>query len=272
MHLSISVGARMANEATGELKDSLGKSCPLESALNYLTAQMFLIHFRLDQKDRKTMMRDLYKKTLEQDIDLDGKSIHEGAQKVFYHNLSHSNRKSVDDEGGVGSVLQSHNSFRDKGFKEIFGWINVFPVLNYLYIEEGANGNDCGTVTSSPHTQYGNDINSFFRDMNNENSVYWKPIIGGAESLLKKLFRINKTFYVMEPPDTRPLYSMTLGFYKEPDKALYYGLYAELEYKKTHQLFGLPGRDVVFKGSAFAKAFGGRFGPPPWKRHTDPSL
>ena len=54
----------LADAITNRLQTEVTATCPLEGALNWFMAQTFLTHFRLDQKDRKTMLREIYKKTL----------------------------------------------------------------------------------------------------------------------------------------------------------------------------------------------------------------
>lgn len=256
--------AGKANNAMKELKDSLAKSCPLESALNYLTAQLFLIHFRLDQKDRKTMMRQLYEKTLKVNKDLEGASIEEGAKKVFFHNLSGEDRaslrkgnKGMVKEQGIDQVLKNYNSFETKSFKDIFKHVNVFPVLNYLYIKK-VGQSSCGEFLIYPHTHYPNNFDGFYSDLSSDNRSPWTHIIdSNAKTFLKQFFDLNNKIPPPENPQ-QPLQTMTLGFYKNLGTELYYGLYAEMKYNR--QLFGLPESNVVFKASAFAKPFGGRFG------------
>ena len=256
-----------ATNALRALEQKMQRSCPVEKALNYLTAQLFLTQARLDQKDRKVMMEELYKKTLFDDKDLDGAPIYEGVKKVFYHNLSESNRESVgpnvDDASRV--LRDPHNSFSQQDFGQIFHWINTAPTLNYLHIGGGAS--DCSNYTIYPHTHYGGsnsatNLASFFRDLKSGNSNPWASFIQGqVQNQMEKLFLINNRSQITED-SSNPLATMTLGFYKDPNKQLYYGLYADMEYQKAHQLFGLWG-DVRFKASSFAKPFGGRFGPDP---------
>ena len=261
--------AQQAMDAIRNLQNSMQQSCPLERALNYLTAQLFLTHARLDQKDRKTMIKQLYKKTLFSNYELadePNKSIEEGVKKVFYHNLSESNRSSVQSSGGVGNVLKQHNSFEGKDFGDIFDWINVYPILNYLYIDGLNNsiGSGCTTFKISPHMRYNGfpaDLGSFFDNLTDGSSNPWVSFISPNIGIMKTLFKINNKYIIDEDP-INPLATMTLGFYKRDNTELYYGLYADMEYQKAHQLFGLWG-GVKFKASSFAKPFGGRFGPRP---------
>ena len=84
-----------ANFGTSQLQQEITASCPREGALNWLMAQIFLTHFRLDQADRKTMLRKIYELSLKEGKDLDGQSIFEGAKKVFFNNLTEANRENV---------------------------------------------------------------------------------------------------------------------------------------------------------------------------------
>ena len=90
---SMTVLVGTATDITNKLRYDANWTCPMEGGLNWLMTQIFLTHFRLDQGDRKTMLREIYKKTLQEGKDLDGKSIFEGAKKVFLKNLTEANKK-----------------------------------------------------------------------------------------------------------------------------------------------------------------------------------
>ena len=264
--------AHIAREAVDNLITQVGQSCPLEGALNWLTVQLFLTHFRLDQKDRKVMIKEIYKKTLNQGNDLDGRLIFEGVKKVFYGNLSKANRDNVKELPNYG--LQEYQSFQEKPFTDLFGELHVRPILNYLDV----TGQD-GSCTPKPRPHF----------LLENNSTVTKPRLisfintrfGSGSHPMPELF--NRLAQSIETPasfmfnmgfsedEEDPLASLTLSFYKDPKKTLYYGLSTKFDYKPKHQIFSLNlGSRIEFRGSAFAKAFGGSFGPQP--EQSDPFI
>lgn len=264
--------AHIAEGAVAELINKADRSCQKEGALNWLTVQLFLTHFRLDQKDRKVMIKEIYSKTLKEGKDLDGKDILEGAEKVFFGNLTKANQENVRDLDGYG--LTEYSSFENKNFNTVFGELYVRPILNYLYSgAEAQSYADC-KASLTPH---------FFIDGGNQMIKNKSQIMRFLNKRLKdwglfealeepalKLFPFNMWFFD-EKQNPNPLVSLTLSFFKKPDQILYYGLTTEFEYKGENQIFSLNlSSGIKFKGSAFAKAFGGSFGPQP-KQH-DPLI
>ncbi len=255
---------RAAIQATLTLQSEVETSCPKEGALNGLMTQFFLTHFRLDQKDRKQMMRAIYKKSLKDGKDLDGKSIFGGAKKVFYNNLSQANKSSVDVLPHYG--LKSFNSFEGKEFDGFFGEFEVRPVLQFLTNkDDGSNSRTkCDAKIIQHHDLLDQQsqtpiIDSFIDRLSNHPL---KSPLRRHKPRLFGWFKINTTGFFYRGND--PFRKLILGFFKKPKKILYYGLKGEFTYKS--RVFALNSPGVKFKASAFAKAFGGRFGPQP-KQH-----
>ena len=213
-------------------RDRVGDNCENETGTSSLITQIFLTHFRLDQKDRKIMIQAIYNKTLKLGRDLDGNSIDAGAEKVFRKNLTYTNRKNY-------NPPTFYNSFNGKDFKEFLKPLNIFPILQYLEI--GGKGNNC-TGTVKDHTSPADDgglFSEFYREFN----TYFR-------------YNENRRF----TPDNH-FGILTLGYKKNADLTLYYGAKAEFPYSNVLQLFS-PGTSVfVLKSSSFAKPFGGRIGP-----------
>ena len=261
-----------ATQSVKDLQKELQASCPLEGALNALTAQFFLTHFRLDQKDRKIMMWKIYEETLEKGRDLNGQDIFEGVKKVFYLNLTHANRENVKNLSNYG--LNEHNDFEGKDFFEIFGVFHVHPILQYSFSKYGTGGAYCEYRQNNTHSsdQYGFDYNNVIGYLRYANGTTWHVFHElltdpSQQPRLRRLFNLNKHYPYYGHVETKSgaLEVATLGFYKRSsDNVLYYGLRGEFPYRQRHQIFSLNwGGTIQFKGSAFAKPFGGKFGPQP---------
>ena len=256
----------LASAAVEELKRATGKSTPLEGALNWLTVQLFLTQFRLDQKDRKIMLKEIYKKTLKEGKDLDGEDIFEGTKKVFYHNLTAGNKKNVESQG-KDYGLQEYNSFENKDFNEVFGELFVRPILNYLDAPDGTI-----QTYKIPHILI-NTTDSNYDTVTEETLIdFINRRFDTMPSLRKRLVNeaidlISYNMWFTENND--PMASLTLSFYKKTEQTLYYAIATEFDYKSENQIFSLR-TSIPFKGSAFAKAFGGFFGPQP--EQSDPFI
>ena len=264
--------ANIAVDAVFNLIDKANVSCPEEGALNWLTVQLFLTHFRLDQKDRKVMIKEIYERTLKVGKDLDGEDIFEGTKKVFKENLTKANQENVENLSNYG--LQEFQSFKDEDFEDVFEELHVRPVLHYLDARESGSVNiaNCPAVLT-PHLNIvigttlfsqpdGAKIQEFIRDRLNNFSGLAGKLLGASS-----LFTYNSYFF----DNKNPLAMLTVSFFKKHEKTLYYGLSTEFDYKPENQIFSLNlSSGIRFKGSSFAKAFGGSFGPQP--EQSDPFI
>ncbi len=226
---------RQAAKRQKELKDNIEDICANQQGLSWLMTQMFVSHFRVDQKDRKSMIQAIYNETLKKGKDLDGHVIAGGVEKVLRKNLNYTNL-------GNYKTPIFFNSFQNKNFKDFLKPLNIFPILSYMDLNEHCSGR------SHPH-------------IHNEN-----PSVTMADSY-KNLFQYNYGFS-SDPYD--PLATLTLGYKKNPELTLYYGLKAEFSYNSLVQLFSPdPSKPLLLKASSFAKPFGGRIGP---DERADPIL
>ena len=116
-----------------ESRLAIANTCSSQSDLSWLMTQVFLSHFRLDQKDRKIMMQAIYDKTLKQGRDLDGNLINGGAEKVFKKNLTHNNLKNYNQP-------VFFNSLENKSFREFLNPLNLFSFLQYMHLEGTCSG------------------------------------------------------------------------------------------------------------------------------------
>ena len=258
--------AMLAKRGVDYLQNEINKSCPAEGALNWLMTQFFLTHFRLDQKDRKIMIEELYNKTLKEGKDLDGENIFEGAKKVFCGNLSQANRKNAQQlcQPGSEEGWNIFNSFDDIEFKEVFKKLNVWPVLQFIK-DKSIHDNACNVERELHYNFNFNSARQILDKSEHSLHQYLTPEVGN-------LFKLNSRGYFHQAhvaPD--PLRELTLAFFKDKEQTLYYGLKAEYKYLSQNQVFSLSlSPPITFKASAFAKAFGGNFGPQP--EQSDPLI
>ena len=256
--------AQIAFRGVQNLMPLAAGNCRMESVLNWFMAQMFLTHFRLDQKDRKVMMANIYDKTLKEGKDLDGEDIFKGAKNVFSKNLSSANKKGA---GPDPYGLVEFNSFGDEEFKIIFEYLNVWPILHYLKTDgsDYSSSSGCKDAKIRPHYKYGPDD---WRD-DVKPALSGHPLEQHINRRVEHLFNQNMgNGYVTEEEPNNPLKGLTMGFLKNENKILYYGLKANIRYKSN--IFSLGLTSINFKASAFAKAFGGQFGPQ--KNESDPFI
>ena len=270
-----------------DLADTLAAKCRYEGIYNWLTTQMFLGHFRLDQKDRKSMIREIYNRTLQIGRDLDGNLIRDGALKTFEKNLTYTNRKNFPKD--KHNLLVTFNSPESKTFKDFFKAIEVYPVLEYLDFptlpDHSIVNSDSGNCGQSKRVTHFNLP---------KRAPYPPPFTNSYKSFMdawKWLFALStRAGTVITPPpppsdpplvfvkdvNKGPLVPMALGYERNlpGDGVFYYGLSVTLEYSTAYPLFfpGLAGGGLKLKASAFAKPFGGRMGPNYSQGEEDPLI
>ena len=250
------------------LQHEADRSCKSEGALNWLMAQLFLTHFRLDQKDRKLMMEAIYNKTLKKSADLDGtfiieSAIEKGVEETVRKNLTFVNNASFN-----SNTLNHFNSFKNKTFEQIFEPLKTFPVLMYLAPTKtvaSSSGTNCNEPDVRPHfvlpdalrTHLGSGRGANHRILTDE------PDLGDD---VRRLIETKWPFFLLNnksvAPSANKAAALVWSYHRNPDYQLYYGLSGKLKQisGEAPQLF-TPGIDPVLKGSAFAKPFGGRIGP-----------
>lgn len=229
------------------LISSVDRTCNGETVINWLMGQLFLSEFRLDQKDRKMMIRALYNATLKQGKDLDGKSIEEGAKKTFEKNLTWINKQNI---GNPDFKFEGFNSLAGKSINDLLKPIYIFPILEYLsFTTSGLH------LCSNDDRKYSNETIAITPD---DVVNQYRPFINQWMSL----FNYNK--YIGSPSSEQFLLPLALGYEKEKDQRVYYGVSVTLPQTSSHQLFSpfTSGDSLILKASAFAKPFGGRIGPP----------
>ena len=253
------------------LGSALARKCEEEGFYNWLITHMFLGHFRLDQKDRKVMIREIYNRTLQLGLDLDGNSIKEGVRRTFQKNLTYTNRTNL--EPSANPIFQVFHSPQAKDIKDFFTPIHIFPVLEYLDFPNATttttiDSNSCSDAKRALHYQLpakwttpspssSSDLNSFV------NAWKWLFAVSTKGGTLITPGPSTPSPPIFFPPDQDGLlYPLTLG-YERTDKIFYYGVSAKVNYKSAFPLFfpGLKSGDLQLTASAVAKPFGGRMGP-----------
>lgn len=239
------------------LADELDDICKNEGFYNWLITQMFLGHFRLDQKDRKVMIREIYKRTLQLGLDLDGNSIRKGMMETFQKNLTYTNRTNFQNNT---EALEEFHSPQGKEFSDFFAPLNIYPVLEYVDFPGDGNNNTCSGAKRRVH----------YREPENSPAP---PAVGNFLSAWKWLFDLSKGnpphIFFLEDALLAPL---TLG-YERTEEVFYYGASVTVNYDSAFPLFfpGLAGDgDLQLRASALAKPFGGRIGPK--KSELDPRI
>ena len=237
-----------AQRTQEELRDSITTTCGKEQSLNKIMANLFLSHFRLDQKDRKIMIKAIYDASLKQGRDLDGNFIEDGARKVFQKNLNFTNQKNYRKqiEG-----TEFFNSLTERNFEDIFEAINILPILFFLELNDGCGGTSKLLITSN--------------DRFSNNTRFMKFI-----KFHKDLFDLNVNNHVSNIARNN-LGTLTLGFRKKLEPLIFYAGISNLNYSNLPQLFSPKPSEVEkrqLKALSFAKPFGSQIGP----NYNDPNI
>ena len=264
-------------DSTIALGIDLAARCEYQGLYNWLTTQMFLGHFRLDQKDRKVMIHEIYKRTLQVGRDLDGNLIREGVIKTFEKNLTYTNKKNFQ---GDTNTLAAFNSPDGIDFKEFFTSINIYPVLEYIDFPSGEDpsapaSKRCGNSKRTPHYKLPDKVidsgtfiptGSDFPDSYRQFMRDWEWLF--ALSTNNGSYPITPIASTDKPPvfftDDHLLTPLTLSYERTGDKTFYYGVDVTVSYDTAFPLFfpGMSGgADLQLKANSFAKPFGGRMGP-----------
>ena len=265
------------------LGNQLAAKCKYEGLYNWLTTQMFLGHFRLDQKDRKVMIREIYKRTLQMGLDLDGNSIEKGVRETFKKNLTYTNKTNF--QNNV-TALEAFHSPQGKVFKDFFTPINVYPVLEYLDFPSPSSdpshlSANCGDSKRTPHYRLPKVIPSTGPIIPTGIEPSYQQFMGDWLNLFALSTNNGAPPITPGPSTDRPLVfftedqllaPFTLG-YERTEEVFYYGVSVAVNYDSAFPLFfpGLAGGgNLQLKASSFAKPFGGRIGPK--KAELDPRI
>jgi hypothetical protein len=217
-----------------QLRQQFDIQCQKHGAYNWWFAMNILTAFRVDQANRKGVMRALAKNLSSENIlDLDGNSIQQGARETFIKNLTFANRQSFDSGGGNFEMFNSLNGVDSKTWLPD---IDIIPTLIYTDVDNAPGCN------ASPQP------------------VQNLPVRPGAVALLNsqldpggKLQALRNANYMMNAD-----LQYAIGVEKNPWYMIYAGIKAETN---PRQIFFPFGSGVKMTARAFAKPFGGRIGP-----------
>lgn len=217
-----------------QLREQFDRQCQKHGAYNWWFAMNILTAFRVEQHNRKMVIKGIAKNLAEKDpLDLDGNSISAGARETFIKNLTFANRQSFDNGGGNFEVMNSLAGIQQQQW---LPEINVIPTLIYTDVDTqpGCNASP-QPVQNLPQRPGGRDLLNSQLDPG-----------GKLQSLKDASFIQNSDF------------QYSLGFEKNPWYMPYVGVKAETN---PRQVFFPFGSGVKMVARAFAKPFGGRIGP-----------
>ena len=240
-----------------QLISGFERQCKGQGVLNWLMAQVFLSHFRLDQKDRKMMIQALYNETLKKGMALEktaGSSIKDGVKATIEKNLTFVNIAAYRNES---NPLVFFNSLSDspggpKDFDKVFLPHNTSPALAYFNLDV-LSGHCESRLFPHYKTPRPTEWPTSFHVVHDHSSI--KNYINSQANL----FEYNR----VSRADGPLLSTLTWSYYKKPDIKIYYGVKGKISRTDPALFTPFSSGTVTMKGSAFAKPFGGRIGPPP---------
>lgn len=122
--------ARSIENASRNLVDKTQQHCRNRSALNWFALARFIFAYKQDMKNRKQVLNRIANAMSSSDsdlLDVDGRSVREGARKTFWKNLSPQMQGSENGEQVVGGDFALYNSLGDPNCSGVEGEENVPP-------------------------------------------------------------------------------------------------------------------------------------------------
>lgn len=218
------------------LSNKFDQACEKHGAYNWWWSTSVLHAFRIDQRNRKQVIKQLamnLKGANGDFLDLDGNSVLEGAKKTFLKNLTHSNRERFSGQ------LEMFNSMSGIDPDKWLSEVKISPTLLYTDVTKEAGCNASAQPISN------------------------LPARDEAKNFLLKAFPAGLGAAELVPwKEDRFLadsdYQFSMGVEKNPWYMVYVGIKAETT---PRQIFLPLGDGVKTIARAFAKPFGGRIGP-----------
>lgn len=224
-----------------QLRAQFDQQCQKHGAYNWWFAMSILHAFRIDQRNRKLVIRALAENLSKSDgdgdfMDLDGNSVLAGARETFRKNLTYANKESFEGGGGEFRMFNSLGGVsRDQWLPEI----KIIPTLIYTDVnnEPGCNASP-QPLQNLPERPGARDILSqaFPQGLGATPLFQWR-----TDSFL-----------------TDSDYQFTIGVEKNPWYMPYVGIRVKTN---PRQIFFPFGSGVEMVARSFAKPFGGRIGP-----------
>ena len=223
------------------LRQQFDNACVKHGAYNWWWAMSVLHAFRIDQRNRKQIIKHLAESLSKNPngdfFDLDGNSVFEGAKKTFEKNLTYSNKTRVQN-------FEMFNSLKGVAWDKWLSEIKINPTLLYTDVTNAAGCNaDMQPVSNLP--QRGDARNFLFA-----------PFPGGLGA--QDLAQWKEDRFLADSD-----YQFSIGVEKNPWYMAYVGIKAETA---PRQIFIPLGDGIKTIARAFAKPFGGRIGP--WNAST----
>lgn len=227
--------ATAARNLTLQLIEASKNKCEWSGYFNYSTLATWVIAYNFDQLARRALIAKMAKglsRTNDDFFDIDGESVKEGVKNTLLNNLTEANRDTVNFEMLNGLRQGGCFGTPASGFDPP-AWlseITIFPAFLY-------QDNICSTSDIKP-----------------------QPKLLSPENIPNA---INNNFQQTTVTELAPLlgrapapYQYTLGYEKNPWCMAYVGVKA-----KSKPRIPFSPTDFELSARAFAKPFGGRFGP-----------
>ncbi len=234
-----------------QLRGQFAARCANVGAFNWWYVNSILHAFRLDQVNRKRVIRALAQTLSNPNnsnfLDLEGGSVLAGAQETFRRNLTFSNAESI-------TGFEMFNSLQGVPVDNWLSEIQISPTL--FYVDNSDTGADGCIAVTQPKTMLParGDAQAFLQAAP-PNGLGAGPLIpwsqGGPNG--EDILLPNE-------------YQFSLGFEKNPWYQAYVGVKASTQ---PRQIFGPFGPAFQMTARSFAKPFGGRIGP--WYAATWPA-
>ena len=220
------------------LRGQFTLACDKHGAFNWWYAMSILHAFRLDQRNRKQVIKylaqSLSSNTTGDFLDLDGNSVLDGARKTFEKNLTYSNKQSI-------TKFEMLNSFKGVDPEKWLSEIKIAPTL--LYTDTGP-GPDC---VANPRPL------SLLPERSSSQAFLFAAFPNGLSGGELAIWKDS-----MDVFSATSDYQFSMGVEKNPWYMPYVGIRAETS---PRQIFIPIGDGIKNVARAFAKPFGGRIGP-----------
>lgn len=241
--LSAGINAAVAAQFD-QARNRIRGNCEKVSPYNWGLATMMTGSFRLSIAERKKQIQKIASEMTKAEnfLDVEGKSVREGALKTFEKNLTASNRDQASFIRGDESSFQLINGLAQGGCEQldelgIPAWlvdIEISPIVRYTELTlQGSGANECRAVTKS----------------------YADP---PAANTLREVDPTGRLREGAAEPSGKSFLRSSRGFEKNPWCLAYIGVKAKTKPRKPFAPFGEP---ITMEAKSIAEPFGGRIGP-----------
>lgn len=249
---SITLGGTVAsvNSAIDEANRSINESCRAVTYLNWWYANTIVGAHRLEQRDRKAVIRRLAENLALPVVeggmkDLNGEDVYTGAWKTFKYNLTESTKNSTDVGESSGYEIKISTFMEGVEPEKWLNEIYVNPLLPYAKFD--SEGGGCGTNTEENVPQLERPSDSV---MNFPTVLQIRTHLDPDE-VIADVGSIGAW-----PGDNN--YNITIGVEKNPWFMVYNQVRSQA---KSSPLFNVLGKFIRIRATAYSKPFGGRIGP-----------